>query len=882
MKSLFNRLWLALVEEILSNWRLALLGLTGLSLSFASGWTTWDGMNNFTGNPVLSFLITFGIQGVMLIAAWLIGETFALGLQTHGDGRSGGVFWGLFLLLSVVVVAILFALMAGPNSSDFSSGIFDFGQKWSRSVAGALLLAVVVGMTIYGLTHREIIGPYLRGGKVIVQNLPIWLMFLACMGTSVFFSFDSLFSTIFPEGERKRAGDIRAQNKISGILADVEARLKERQREARSTLFKSEAWAKYDAALDFVQREARRAPDLINAERKRRIASSQVEAQRFQEQKSTAEGRFRNLKAEKDRRLEVIDRFEKLRPPVVAEVDKLEFDLQAKRKALLEARAAAMAELRGVGNSQRTGRGPKYRELQKVVTKISIEEELVSDQLKGAKTNLDKLDREIGTARREVEAFETQIATYGSQAEAARQMLAAGEEERVGSREAVGTFSGDEFERSKSAFRQNPNKVLFAKLQRQCSSIFSALISVPQLKKNIQNLDCEPKDTNALASAVFAMNETVGRYDAKCGKSAAAKSGDVDALIKHGQQCMLLSGLSGADSADFRSDFNRIELNRDDKAHRFVVTWNAFLDGNRLAYLALAIAIAVDGLVFMSGMFGANALKSPLSEGSGAKGRTAAQLDDLMESALLPNKLVSADAVLAALRPCNREGFSQKVDISTLETESVRYVQNIINAGSVIGLVEEDENDPDIYYIRRQLYEKLSHIRQKEIRLNNSETTDHGLRQALERALLPEDQMVSNISLVMKYMLPSDAREGFDLEINLTDERGDGLERVKRALTAGASFGVVKPHPDIPKLGYLIKKAFHEHLDEIRAARLKAAGTGKKREFDEFAQFVTVKEIPLGHAPQQIAARKQSLASFSQTKQRAVNWQWFEYRPQGS
>ena len=35
-------------------------------------------------------------------------------------------------------------------------------------------------------------------------------------------------------------------------------------------------------------------------------------------------------------------------------------------------------------------------------------------------------------------------------------------------------------------------------------------------------------------------------------------------------------------------------MNRDDKAHRFVVTWNAFQDGNRLAYLALAIAIGID------------------------------------------------------------------------------------------------------------------------------------------------------------------------------------------------------------------------------------------------------------------------------------------------
>ena len=62
------------------------------------------------------------------------------------------------------------------------------------------------------------------------------------------------------------------------------------------------------------------------------------------------------------------------------------------------------------------------------------------------------------------------------------------------------------------------------------------------------------------------------------------------------------------------AQMSTIDLNRDDKAHRFVVTWNAFLDGNRLAYLALAIAIAIDSLVFMSGLFGANAVRSPLSD----------------------------------------------------------------------------------------------------------------------------------------------------------------------------------------------------------------------------------------------------------------------------
>ena len=36
------------------NWQLALLGSTAIALSLASGWTTWDGMRNFTGEPILS------------------------------------------------------------------------------------------------------------------------------------------------------------------------------------------------------------------------------------------------------------------------------------------------------------------------------------------------------------------------------------------------------------------------------------------------------------------------------------------------------------------------------------------------------------------------------------------------------------------------------------------------------------------------------------------------------------------------------------------------------------------------------------------------------------------------------------------------------------
>ena len=95
-----------------------------------------------------------------------------------------------------------------------------------------------------------------------------------------------------------------------------------------------------------------------------------------------------------------------------------------------------------------------------------------------------------------------------------------------------------------------------------------------------------------------------------------------------------ISALPSGDTDALRSKINRIELSRDDKAHRFIVTLNAFQDGNRLAYLALAIAIGLDGLIFMSGLFGANAVRSPLSDIPSYKSRSGAQLDATINAAL--------------------------------------------------------------------------------------------------------------------------------------------------------------------------------------------------------------------------------------------------------
>ena len=148
-----RRLRTAIEETVFSNWRLALLGTTGLVLSAAAGWRTWEGMYNFTGEPLLSGMVTFGIQGIMLIVAWLIGESFATGMNRQSrPGQSAlvgsgaqpwiGTFIGLLLFLTGFVMFLQWSggdaakAMQGLNGKDFGGRPLKVNEAQDRPRGG--------------------------------------------------------------------------------------------------------------------------------------------------------------------------------------------------------------------------------------------------------------------------------------------------------------------------------------------------------------------------------------------------------------------------------------------------------------------------------------------------------------------------------------------------------------------------------------------------------------------------------------------------------------------------------------------------------------------------------------------------------------------------
>ena len=272
-----------------------------------------------------------------------------------------------------------------------------------------------------------------------------------------------------------------------------------------------------------------------------------------------------------------------------------------------------------------------------------------------------------------------------------------------------------------------------------------------------------------------------------------------------------------------------IEMNRDDRAHRFVVTWNAFLDGNRLAYLALILAIGVDSLVFMSGLFGAQALRSPLSDVPSPKARSAEQLQAVIDTALLPHTYENARLMLNAMRPmAAREGFTQRVTVRE-DDPHAPDLNRLLNAGATIGAVRHV--DGNLYELRSELFEYLSLVAKKSFGADRSHVTLAELERIMAVSLLPNVR--ENVETVLRYVHPIEDRRTFlekmglqerpefTAEIRLDEVMHHDKKVVRNALNAGATMEAVQRANNSH---YFISRDFYKTLARIRAHFLVSAG----------------------------------------------------------
>jgi hypothetical protein len=381
----FRRLMRIIEEMMLSNWQLALLGSTAIALSLASGYTTYDGLRNFTSAPLLSALITFGIQGVMLIVAWLIGESFATGMnQRTGSARGMTAREATVgMVLGIVVAVLAFYWLLTRYDAVGVSRAAGVVANWARFADVALYFLIgLVLIAVIAFNFRrggDISTPYVQTVRLIAKNAMLWLMFLASMGASVFFSFDSHFNAIFPTEQRARAAEIRTLNQVGGIVADIGERAQKVQLAEAERLFDTDGWKAYDAHLTRLAGEA---------------AGSQAEIEKFFiqkmedrrrgiiEQQERIAGAERGQTSLLRRRDEAEAELRRLEPGIgalEAEMAKAQAVLNETKQAIAAKRIEASAEDGGVEGTLKRGRGPMYRqrmaELDDLQRKLSITDE---------------------------------------------------------------------------------------------------------------------------------------------------------------------------------------------------------------------------------------------------------------------------------------------------------------------------------------------------------------------------------------------------------------------------------------------------------------------------------------------------------------------------
>ncbi len=845
---LAKKLWASIEETLFSNWQLGLLATTGIVLTLASGWTTWDGMRNFTGEPLLSGMFTFGIQGLMLIVAWLIGESFATGMNTQS--RKGPVpfanpavqTWlgtGIGLLL---FIAALTLFMQWTGAADVRNATAD-DIAWSKT--GDKFLMFGVGLLLVALfalyAASDIVKPYIQGARVIIRNSVLWVMFLACMATSVFFSFDSLFTSIFPQSERVRAAELRAQNQVSGIISDIEQTIGARRATLAETLFTTEAWTGYETNLDNIAKAAAQSEGAIERYVNGQIESHRRAVKEQQERMASAQSGQAGLAGRKISLTEEKGRLATQRPELATEYATKKADVDAKLKDVDAKRVEALAEDKGVEGTLKEGRGPIYRQRMGELNLLQGAVKIAEERMKDAQKRLSAVELRMTAIDRELATLDGDLAKLKGEAETADQRIKLAEE-------TTKDDSGPKldpsrilpaFERAKADFRSGPTAERLGGLQKMCGDIAGALSSTPETKALLAGIDCDPKVTADAGAELFALQAGTQTFEQTCvGGDKLIANTSADALFSFSRRCLADSALPSKDTDALRTKINFIELSRDDKAHRFVVTWNAFKDGNRLAYLALAIAIAIDSLVFMSGLFGANAVRSPLSDVPTFKSRSASQLEATINAALGPHPYETAWLTLGSLRPLNNtDGFSAMADLSQMERGAADRVRMVLTAGADIGAVETASANPERYRVRSELREYLSSVCDKHFKTDATAKDRARLDQLVNAALAPHPR--EHADLVLHTLEPIRETEGFTSMVTLS-EITDAYEGrvVRRVMNAGATVKAVAPDLKIDDRYYISPKLY-EVLLTIRATAAESANY----EYDR-RRFAGVQERP--------------------------------------
>ena len=619
------------------------------------------------------------------------------------------------------------------------------------------------------------------------------------------------------------------------MVSDIGTTIETRRLSEIDRLFQAKGWIEYDKHLSKLATDSQGAQKQIEDYFNAQIEEKNRAVKQQQERIASAQSGSAGLLSKKNTLTDEISRLKGERPSLAADYAEKKTELDNRAKGVDAKRVEAQAEDRGAEGTLKQGKGPVFRQIMTDLARLQDAYKIQETRVRDSQQRLAGTDTRIAQLERELAAVDGDLAKLKGEAETAQQRIKMTQEtgETDNQPRIDPSRVQPAFERARLEFRQEPTRDRLSALHQQCSQLYNAMVSTPATKDRVRGIDCDPKQATEAAAVMFSLNDGLKTFAAGCaGGDKMAAHNTTDALYGFARKCLADSGLPARETDELRTKINFLELSRDDKAHPFVGTINAFNDGNRLAYLALAIAIAMDSLIFMSGLFAANAVRSPLSDVPSNKARSGRQLEAIVENALLPDTFDNARTVLNAMRPMTpRDGYSARVVLEPNDPHA-HDIRRVLNAAATIGAVRHVDSHNEVYEVRSELFEFLSVVSKKAFESNDENARMAELRKVVTVSLQPH--VGDNVDIMLHQCRPISERNGFSAEIFLSKMPADDAFIVSKVLNAGATLNYVQlderadqdqryyVHKQLYKTLLLISSAAHRSGQRSYAPRLTA------------------------------------------------------------
>lgn len=664
----------ALKWAVIKKERDGLVGLAilcGIATSIASFYTTFMGSLTFFGYKpfqlLFAFLLALGIQGLLYIASWLVAEEAA----THA--RAGA--------------------RASRNQSWFANRFM-----------------------------------FKHGSKVAIL--------LVCMFASIFFSFASHFQNVYGDERLALANVQNARSDTTKVLVDTEKAIIDERNAVSSQLKSSSEWATFNSGLERLLQVAERQPDLVRKVLNERRATVEGDLARIRAER---EGKATRL-AEINGRIKAIGSIDNAAPAAPQTDDSAglaQLNQQAAaaraRKQLFEAAAeievttgndperipsecqaiakAQVANRASVPVQAKKGKKAAAEGSVRTVAKTGPVHRCLLENAKEAEINQRRLDAEIARINKVREGQLTASASRSEdigKLEAARDRLI-GEIATLKSHEddTLQTFKGIEGSNQQTMsnfangdlvktvrgdrdeFLRAGSRAVFDRLIGNCATLQDIVQRNKDAGGNqVSTAQCDTSGLLAPIDRLTTLNTALAQYRTNCVVNQEFNTlGEPAKYVSKGSECLALAKVPER-TIEESNVIDRIAQLNHPATSSFERAVASLRRIDILAWLSLALAIAVDVLVLLSAMLGARANSSVLLR-HGKIDSTEELKDVLAEDADIhiygdePKNIVRAKLCLAAvthrlLDP--NEPVATVVDLHRIPVRQRSNLRNFLNS----------------------------------------------------------------------------------------------------------------------------------------------------------------------------------------------------------